>query len=287
VVTSELGEVAIRPLRREELETVIEWAAIEGWNPGLGDAEVFWRTDPEAHLGAERDGELIGAGSVVSYEGRFGFMGLFIVRPEYRGLGLGRRLWLHRRDRLRERLREGAAIGMDGVLEMQPFYAEGGFQLAHRDLRVLGEVSGADDPALRPLAELPFAEVSECDRAHFGFPRERFLRSWIAPDGGLGLGLREGGRLRGMGVIRPARAGHKVGPLFAEDLEVADRILRGLSAAAKGPVMLDLPESNLAAIELASRHRLEQVFECGRMYLGRAPALPWERIFGITTLELG
>ena len=36
----------------------------------------------------EMDGELIGSASIVSYGSVFGFVGLFIIRPEWRGRGL-------------------------------------------------------------------------------------------------------------------------------------------------------------------------------------------------------
>jgi GNAT superfamily N-acetyltransferase len=178
----------LRPLVRAELDLVVEWAAAEGWNPGRADAAVFWETDPEGFVGVHRGGELAGAGAIVSYGGQFGFMGLFIVRPELRGRGLGRRLWFLRRDALLARLRRGAAIGMDGVFDMQDFYADGGFRLSHRNLRMrgLGE-PGPADPALRPLSGMPFAEVAAFDRVHFGVERAAFLRRWISPSGGLGL----------------------------------------------------------------------------------------------------
>ena len=82
----------------------------------LHDAEIFWATDPEGFAAAEMDGELVGGGSIVSYGGRFGFMGFFIVAPPHRGRGLGRRLWERRKQALLARLDPGAAIGMDGEL---------------------------------------------------------------------------------------------------------------------------------------------------------------------------
>lgn len=279
----------IRPLTRPELDLVMAWAAEEGWNPGLADADAFWAADPDGFVGLEHDGELIGSGSVVSYDGRLGFMGLFIVRPDLRGLGIGRRLWLHRRDHLLGRLRPGAAIGMDGVIAMRAFYERGGFAAAHDQVRMrtVGRAAAAD-PELEPLAAVPGTAVEEFDLAHFGVPRRRFLRAWTDPAGGRALALRDRGRLRGLGIARPCREGFKIGPLFADGAEVAERIFLGLSAAAEGaPVSIDVPERNGAAVALAERHEMEETFRCTRMYLGEPPPVDWDGVFGVTTLELG
>ena len=40
-----------RPLTYEEFQTLVQWAALEGWNPGLEDAAVFWATDPNGFYG--------------------------------------------------------------------------------------------------------------------------------------------------------------------------------------------------------------------------------------------
>ena len=69
-------DLAIREMRRAELDTLVEWAADEGWNPGSNDAQIFWDTDPQGFVAAEQGGELIGGGSIVSYGGRFGFHGI-------------------------------------------------------------------------------------------------------------------------------------------------------------------------------------------------------------------
>ena len=89
----------VRALEKSELGTLLDWAAQEGWNPG-DERDVFWQTDPQAYLGVHRDGELIAGLAIVDYGGRLGNMGLFIVRPDFRGQGLGRQLWYQGRDRL-------------------------------------------------------------------------------------------------------------------------------------------------------------------------------------------
>jgi len=278
-----------RQATRAELDLAVEWAAAEGWNPGQGDADVFWATDPEGFVCVERAGEVIGTGSVVAYGDAFGFMGFFIVRPDLRGQGIGRDFWTWRRDRLRARLRPNAALGLDGVFDMQPFYARGGFAFTHRNLRMAGTGQRFDSVAdVVDLRELPFTEVAAFDRRHFGFDREVFLRRWINPIEGRAVGLRQGNQLVALGVVRPCREGFKVGPLFATTTAGADTVFQVLSDHAAGqPIFLDTPENNPAALALAARHGMTEVFGCARMYHGPAPKLPWPHVFGVTTFELG
>ena len=165
-------ELVIRSMTRAELGQLVGWAADEGWNPGLHDGELFWATDPEAFIAAELDGEMIGGGAITSYNGEFGFMGFFIVRPEYRGRGLGNTLWHARRDRLLARLRPGASIGLDGVFAMQDYYAKGGFAFSHRNLRFRAEIPAhpaalAVDEVIAPLATVPFDALLDYDRSCF------------------------------------------------------------------------------------------------------------------------
>jgi GNAT superfamily N-acetyltransferase len=290
------NELEIRQMRRSEVDDLIAWAAREGWNPGLHDAELFWNTDPDAYIAAELDGQLIGGGAITSYNGEFGFMGFFIVRPEFRGHGFGNRLWHARRERLLARLKPGASIGLDGVFEMQDYYAKGGFVFSHRNIRFRDEVPsdlaaslvqpGTD--GIVPLADVPFSTLLAYDRTCFPAPRQTFLEGWITQPDALGLGSVHSGDLQGYGVIRRCGDGCKIGPLFANDAETARRLFTRLREfAAGGDVFIDAPENNPAALELVHDHQMIEVFGCARMYLGPAPDIDQTRVFGVTTFELG
>jgi GNAT superfamily N-acetyltransferase len=291
-----LEKPQIRNMTRSEVDELVEWAAREGWNPGLHDADLFWATDPEAFIAADHDAKMIGGGAITSYNGQFGFMGFFIVRPEFRGRGFGNHLWHVRRERLIKRLQAGATIGMDGVFAMQDYYARGGFVFSHRDLRFSLEIpkgglplSNSDDgTVIKPLAEISFDEILAYDRSCFPVPRPAFLMSWIGQPDALALGSRKDGRLTGFGVARACRKGCKVGPLFCNDLQTADSLFTHLTKfAAGGPVYLDAPENNPAALKLVQQYRMTEVFGCARMYIGPAPDIAHQRIFGVTTFELG
>jgi len=289
-----INGLVIRSMTRPEVDVLVHWAAQEGWNPGRHDAELFWATDSAAFIAAELDGELIGGGAITSYNGEFGFVGFFIVQPAFRGKGLGNAIWHALRERLLARLRPGAGVGLDGVFAMQDYYAKGGFVFAHRDIRFRAEIPNppvtpvVGNEAIVPLGEVPFEQLLAYDRTCFPAPRPGFLAGWISQSDGLALGCRRAGKLSGYGVVRRCRDGCKIGPLFADDAQAAMALYADLAVfAAGGPLFLDTPENNPTALVLAHQHQMIEVFGCARMYLGPPPELAHERIFGVTTFELG
>lgn len=276
--------LTIAPAGLDGVWLMLDWAAAEGWNPGLADAEPFHAADPEGFLLARVDGEPVGCISVVRYPGDFAFLGFYIVRPERRGRGHGLALWRAGMARL-----AGCNVGLDGVVAQQENYRRSGFALAHRNVRYGGRVRARplDDPRVVPLERVPIAEVLAYDRTCFPADRRAFLERWIARPR-LALGFLESGRLLGYGVIRACRQGFKIGPLFGDRADAAEALFLALAAEAAGePVHLDLPEPNGEARVLARRHGLEPVFETARMYTRGDPGLPLSRIYGITTFELG
>lgn len=274
----------IRHMTGQDLETAIEWAAKEGWNPGLADARSFQAADRNGFLVGLLDGEPVASISAVSYGTEFAFIGMYIVRPDMRGRGYGWRIWQAAMGQV-----NGIPTGLDGVVAQQDNYRKSGFVLAHRNLRYGGEVSvaGAPDPNIQPVSGRLRAAVERYDRVHFPAARHAFLDSWLDPTLRQCLTYVEQGAVKGYGVIRPCREGRKVGPLFADRPDIAEALFQALCASGEGPVFLDPPEPNSEARVLVERHGMKPMFETARMYHGPAPELPLQRIFGITTFELG
>ena len=286
----------VRTMRRDEIALALEFAAREGWNPGLHDAHCFAAADPDGFLIAEVDGQPAGCISAVSYEGRFGFIGLYIVVPEFRGQGIGMRLWTEGMQRL-----SGHLVGLDGVPAQQANYRKSGFQLAWQNVRYVGTAEAAaaaaataaagaaNEAALVALREVDFAAVCADDRRVFPARRERFLRAWIDMPDATGLACVDAGRLAGWGVIRRCREGHKLGPLVAESRSLATTLLAALCRRVPphDAVYLDVPLPNAAAVALAEGCGMRGVFNTARMYTGAAPACELQRVYGVTTFELG
>lgn len=282
-------------------ETVIleAWAAAEGWNPGLNDLSLAWSVEPQAFIALRHKNKLVAGGTVMAYDsGQSGFMGLFIVRKDYRARGLGGLLWQHRLKLLRQRLLPNAPIGMDGVLDMLPFYQRGGFVFSHFDCRYEGLAksgisAGAGAGAgfqsqLQALDQVPFADLLDFDTHHAAGPRETFLRAWVNQPGCIGLADYSDQQLKGYAVLRACRHGYKIGPLFAQSPETAEKLLFALMATIPGqPLALDVPECNQAALALAELAGLRKTFACAKMYHGAMPELLQQQVFGVTSFEFG
>jgi len=281
--------LSLRRMTLEELPLALDWAAAEGWNPGLFDAEPFWAADPEGFFLAEVDGQPVGSFAAVNYDEQFGFAGLFLVRREYRGRGIGAALAQAGLDHLGERV-----VGQDGVPAKQRLYARMDFSAAYQTTRYAGTVpmlrgKAWDTPAcLVDLRTRDLKTLAAYDRTLFPAPREAFLEAWIRQPSTVALGILQLGRLAGYGVARACRVGFKIGPLMADEPCLAEVLLQGLLEHLPGEtVFIDLPEPNAAGLELVKRWGMRAVSRTARMYRGPAPKINLARLYGVTSLELG
>ncbi len=277
----------IRTMTESDMRIAIEWAAAEGWNPGLHDAESFFAADPNGFFIGELDGEPVSTLSAVKYGKLFGFIGFYIVKPELRGKGYGIQIWNAGIKYLADR-----NIGLDGVLEQQENYKNFGFKLAYSNIRYEGVNESkklSNDTRIVDLASVPFGDILSYDQPFFPEERTLFLKSWIGQPVHHALGVMQNEKLAGYGVIRECREGFKIGPLFGDTSELAESLFIALTIKAKAsaPIYLDVPETNKAAIILAEKYQMKPIFETARMYTKYSPEIPMQKLFGVTSFELG
>ncbi|MCX4825323.1 GNAT family N-acetyltransferase [Streptomyces sp. NBC_01142] len=264
-----------------------EWAAAEGWNPGLTDGHAFFAADPQGFLIGRLGGEPVACISVVRYGTGFGFLGFYITSPPLRGQGYGIQLWRAGMARL-----AGRNVALDGVVDQQANYRKSGFRSAWNNIRYEGTPSATTVPptgvTLVDARTLPFDQLAAYDRHFFPAERDSFLAPWItAPQRTAVAALRDG-ELCGFAVLRACRAASRIGPLYATSPEVAAALVGALGTAAPDKaVAIDVPDSNSAAVHLVEQLGLAPSFETARMYTGRTPQINHAGLFGVTSLELG
>jgi len=276
--------MSIRVMNLEDLEIVLAWAADEGWNPGLNDAQAFYKADPEGFFVKEVDGAPVAAISVVNHDPNFAFLGLYLCRPEYRGQGHGLEIWqagiAHADTR---------SIGLDGVPEQQGNYARSGFVKYGSSVRYEGNFDVNPDPRVRAARAQDMPKLVELDGFSCGIERERFAQAWFSRvSDRQTMVLREGADITGFATFRRCRAGSKIGPLYAGSESDAWALLASNPYSSPDkPDFIDVQDQNGALAELLRGSGFEPVFETARMFRGAPPVTQPARFQAIATMELG
>jgi transcription termination factor Rho len=224
--------------------------------------------------------------SAVKYGGSYGFIGFYIVKPEFRGQGIGIKIWETGMSYLKGRM-----IGLDGVPNQVDNYKKSDFVFAHRNITFKGKAKQMDVnlDGVVELLEKDFNLIKNYDKQFVPAERDVFLRCWVSQSGSNVIGFMEDEILKGYGKIRKCREGFKIGPLFANNTKIAESLFVDLqNKIPQGSYFtLDIPEINKEALNIAERFKMEYSFETARMYKSGIPKIDLNKVFGVTTYELG
>jgi len=286
----------IRALTKADLPLVTAWARAEQFAPGRGDVAIYRHTDRQGIWVGCLDGRPIGCIAGVRYNAEYGFIGLFLVQPEFRGQGYGRQLWAHALAHL-----EGiSCIGIEAAMDRIADYASWGFVAAsptRRWQRIVEERApvkdtGADGLTLVEGPAIPDAAVQAYDAEREPSPRPHFLADWLHHPAGTVLALIDAaGGCHGFGRIRPCLLqrgeGWRIGPLLADTPALAAQLLEALMERHPGVVLIDAPGANPQAAPLLQQLGFAVVGESLRMVRGVLPPVPLNDVYGLACLELG
>lgn len=274
--------MTVRQMTLTELEAVLDWARLEGWNPGLADAEAFYAADPKGFFVAEVAGAPVASVSVVNHSAGHAFLGLYICKPEYRGKGIGFSLWT-------EALRHAGtrAVSLDGVPDQQDNYARSGFVKTGRTVRYEGRLAPASQ-GTRATLPADLQMLMALDHRATGYDRGAYMEAWfaqsdtrqtrvlLAPGGGCAFA-----------TYRQCDMGVKVGPLYAHSADEAGALLQACPEAfGAGALFVDVPDGSALGPYLSARGFVP-VFETARMTRGTAPVGDPPAFRAVTSLELG
>ncbi|MDU9003623.1 GNAT family N-acetyltransferase [Sedimentitalea todarodis] len=272
-----------RVAKPEEIGIMLGWAAKEGWNPGLGDAEVFHRSDPAGFFVAEVDAEVVAAISVVNHSADMAFLGLYLCRPDFRGQGIGYALWHHALAHADHR-----TVGLDGVADQQANYAKSGFVRAGSTIRFEGTLTAESDLRVRAATPRDLPGLIDLDEIANGYARRNFLNGWLsAADSRRTVILETASVCTGFATVRKCQSGVKVGPIVADTTSEALVLARGAIAEFPSDIaIIDVPAENVALCDALQALGFDETFATARMYRGPAPRTGSNRQ-AIATMELG
>lgn len=254
-----------------------------GWNQNEADWRLLLRTC--RGVGVEHPGAgLVGSTMAWRFSDRLAWINMVLVDAEFRGQGIARRL-------MEACLRDLAATGHGALLDATdmgaPLYGRLGFAGTREIVRYVRPASDgriAAPGGVTPARAHDLMAVAEYDARVSGMPRLVILADLQARCPAAAWCLRDaGGMVRGVVLGRDGRLATQVGPLSAETMAEAKRLLAQALAEVPGPVVVDAPTANPAW----TAHLASLGFEPKRRFVRMAlagVALPtdWTRYFAIS-----
>ena len=278
------------PLTAAELPDAEALVREAGWNQVAADWEIF-RAFGTVHA-ARVDKRVVATAATLPY-GQFAWISMVLVAGDRRRRQLGTRLLKHCIDALRD---QGRVPVLDATPAGRPLYRALGFEETwgyHRLARDHAQPTHDDTSVpcgtiVRPMIEADWPALCAYDARCFGADRSALLKRMRGRLPAAELVAERRGRAAGFLLGRDGRTASQIGPLIAEDNDVARALLTRALPAIKGPVYIDFADSKTVLRAWLA--------ECGfcaqrpltRMLLGRSTGFDDEtRTFAVVGPEFG
>ena len=262
----------LRVMTENDIAAGMRLKELAGWNQTEADWKRFLRASQEGCFVAEVDGKVCGSAATIVYGGRFAWVGMVLVDPEYRGLGIGTRL-LERCIAYLDSIGV-PCIKLDATPLGKPIYEKFGFVTEYELERwILKRVPGslpqlADTGETMPGPLLDF--VMKADGVAFGADRSAILRSVNEEEPRFTDGLWNAGGMEGYAFGRHGSFADHLGPWIAKDAATGERILEQfLRQSCRETVVTDCLQANPFAKKLLQTRGFEFARPLTRMFRGR------------------
>jgi len=262
------GPITFRLLEEADIPFGMELKNIAGWNQTPADWQAYRRYEPEGCFVAMYKGKPAGTVTTIDYAGRFGWVGMVLVHPARRRLGIGTAL-----------LRQGIAylrrIGVETVkLDATPMgkkvYVPMGFCDEYELDRRQGAGVTTDAPHFPNISKGDLADLIRFDAEAFGASRARVVARLAAENPDLAYIARsQSGAPAGYIIARKGWEAYQIGPWVSNSASLAEELFaRVLDRLAGMRIFLDVPHPNEHALQIVARYGFDIQRGFTRMYLG-------------------
>jgi ribosomal protein S18 acetylase RimI-like enzyme len=269
--------MTIEPFRTDDIAPFLKLAATENWVSDQWEFEFLLSGFSQGCFAAREDnGETAGFVTSLRHE-RSGWIGNLIVAEEFRGQGIGAKLFSHALEALQ-------SIGVDTIWltaspSGTPLYEKYGFSSIDTIIRWVG--TGRQRNAAPFGIHEPDGLVGsslDLDAQAWGDRRKTVLET-TARRGK--LVQNESGFL----VLQPCGASVQFGPFSALDAATAECLFADAATtmASGTTVVLDAPASNRSALRLFNHKKMKIAGTTSLMYAGKNPEYRPELIYGLAT----
>lgn len=284
------GNYILRPMQDEDIPAGMRLKNAAGWNQLEADWKLFLGSSKDGSMVAEYQNKVIGTVTTVNYSGRFSWIGMVLVDPEIRRMGIGTSL-------LKEAIvkaKDKGTIRLDATPKGKLLYDTLGFEAEYG----LNRYEIKDYPsdllertslACSKISDHDLLNIIEYDQHIFGAHRAGILESLheIGPD--YSWICKSGDNMQGYCFGRPGSNFEQIGPVIASNEDIAFALLCSAMDQCNGrPIIIDIPDDQKVFRKSVQDIGFIIQRPFIRMYLGKHPypGRP-EHQFAIAGPEIG
>ena len=264
---------SLRPMQEEDIPEGMRLKNAAGWNQLQEDWKLFLKSSLDGSMVAEYQNKVIGTVTTVNYSGRFSWIGMVLVDPEIRRMGIGTTL-------LKEAIakaKDKGTIRLDATPKGKLLYDTLGFKdeygLSRYEIKdYTHDNSLPKKKKCLEISDNDLPHIFEYDHHIFGAPRGEILNSLykMGKDYAWICGSKK--NLQGYCFGRPGSNFEQIGPIVAENVDTAFSLLCHAMERCKGrPIIIDIPDDQKIFREAVKDIGFTIQRPFIRMYLGKHP----------------
>ena len=272
-----------------DIEAASHLATAEGWNQTKADWIRLLKHQPRGCFGAYCEGRLIGTVTTSVYDKELAWLGMMLVKREFRGSGIGRRLMLaaleYTKTAVVSTVKLDATPVGKNLYEAMGFVPEAGIERWERSGGV--PKVGADSIAIK---DRTVNDIYEIDRSAFGVDRATMLESLLEHSSVDPFTVRDAaGRVCGYALARPGSRAMYIGPIVSFDPLLTPALIdRMVGQFPDQAIYIDFHRGSAADSSLLSSRGFAKQRELTRMYWGKPNSVGLSHsIFSIAGPEIG
>jgi creatinine amidohydrolase/Fe(II)-dependent formamide hydrolase-like protein/ribosomal protein S18 acetylase RimI-like enzyme len=237
------GGLAIRSMTSSDIPEVMRLKTIAGWNQIEADWDLYLNLSPQGCFVMVHLGRPVGTITTVNYGNILSWIGMVIVDPEYRRMGIASRLMNH----AIKSLADCKIIKLDATPEGNTVYNKLGFVDEYTLSRMTGTGFLSDiksNNTVRLMTSVDLIEINKMDIDIFGVERSNVINHLYDTSPDNCFILINNNSITAYCFTRPGINYTQLGPICAlnssDAISITAEVLKSLHG---NPVVIDVPDS--------------------------------------------
>ncbi|MGG0390536.1 GNAT family N-acetyltransferase [Priestia megaterium] len=267
--------IALKRLNNSNIEDLVDLSKLIGWDYNCEEVQTVLESG-RIYGHVNEEGKLLSSAAIINYKENLSSIGMVIVNPNYRGLGLGKAVT----EACIHSITKGKSIMLISTPEGEPVYRKLGFQPVSFVHKCLCDNSLSQQHAslhnqydVQVYRDKDFVHINQLDSRAVGADRSQFLKIRINQSKKSLVMKNSVGEVVGFGLSIQTPENLILGPIVAFNDQIAITLINELSKNHLGKLRIDIPNGKESFLQTLEKKGFKKVAEPPIMMLNSSDLL--------------